>query len=106
MISDHEIIGTRVDFSYEEKIEYMYTRTIDENSLGIIIQELIGKHWETTSTDVNVVYKNFIGNISATLDEICPIHRKILKKKPWINREVTEAQKVRNIAYKKFIYTQ
>lgn len=106
ILTDHEIIGTSLSTNMaNENCEFM--RNLSKNKIEEINLELLGQQWESSSTDVNVLYSNFITNISGTVEKISP-----LQKRPgnsrilWIDNEVIQSQKERDRLYKIFKYTK
>lgn len=105
MISDHEIIGTEFTFNtVPEEPETVHKRHLRDETISEIIVELTGANWNYTSTDVNVLYADFMNVIQTAIDKVAPKenHKHKQKKYPWITDSVLQAQRMRDKAYRKF----
>lgn len=107
VISDHEIIGTELTLNEKlTKDTNTFRRKLNEEAIANLTQELVGASWNFTSTDVNVLYADFMSIILAAVDKIAPIKKISIRKYPWITDKVCEVQKDRDRAYKKFAITK
>ena len=106
-LSDHRTLAVEMTVKdIETKKKYMHVRNLNRDNIDKIIADLNMKNWDYTSTDVNVLYTNFIGNIMSSINKICPEKRILAKVTPWINKNVKQAQKERNEAYKTWELTR
>ncbi|KAK9892328.1 hypothetical protein WA026_019782 [Henosepilachna vigintioctopunctata] len=77
-------------------------RHIGQHEIFKCRQKLIFLNWEFTSTNVDVLYENFMTNITETFDPIAPpVEIKFRKRKQWIDKEVEDADQQKNNFYKK-----
>ena len=106
-LSDHEIIGVNIPFHCKvHKEQTKSIRNINDTAISFIIQELIVKDWNYTSTNVDIIYSAFIKNIQDALDKVAPIKTQLVQKHPWITTDIKQEQQNRDKAYKKFCITK
>lgn len=106
ILSDHDIIGTQIKIENDSQTEYIYRRDFSKENIDKLKVDLIGKTWETSSTDVNELYTNLIENITSSVNMICPVIEVKVNSRPWINKNVRSAQKLRDTAHKKFVISK
>lgn len=106
IISDHEIIGVNIEVNGEQQeIQPIYSRHLSEDNISNIITELVGKMWNYTAVDVDVIYADFITNIQEALNKFAPVNKIKPRKCCWITQDVKQIQKNRDRAYQKFCFT-
>ena len=72
-ISDHEIIGTECTFNnIPEEQENIHKKCLNDETISDIIVELTGANWNYTSTDVNILYTDFMNIIQTAIDKVTP----------------------------------
>lgn len=106
-ITDHEIIG--ITFRYRDVLDrdkVFYKRNFNDSSVARLIQELAGASWNYTSTDVNIVFLDFVNIIEKAVATVAPKQKCWTKKYPWITKSVKQAQCERDRIYKKFCLTR
>lgn len=109
VLADHKIIGTEICLNVDkDPVEYICIRDLCQQNIERIKQNLISKSWDYTSTNVDVIYKNLVGNIMEALNSIAPENRQVRKRNrsSWLNKDIRKAQKERDIAYRRFEYTK
>lgn len=107
MVSDHEIVGTKLSFEIiPGKIQDSCFRDLNPETMTRLTVELIGANWNYTSTDVDILYTDFISVIQSALDKTAPLRKHKSRKHPWITTAVNQAQKERDNAYRKFCLTR
>lgn len=105
-LSDHRIIGTTLEVNIEDT-EHLYIRDLSKENIEKISLDLLEKNWNYESTDVNILYVNFINNIMLSVDKIAPKkYKRIKTNKKWFNHDIKKAQMERDNAYKKFQFTK
>lgn len=106
-ISDHLIIGTNLNICVRNNIESICFRNFNKENINKIKIDLVGKNWQYDCTDLDILYDNFIHNISSSVNKICPVENKIAyKSKNWYNSKIKCAQKERDKAYTKYQMTK
>lgn len=106
-ISDHRIIGCLLQVENDvKKSEIRYKRKLNTENMNSIVAELYSVDWDYSSTDVDVLYENFMTNITRTVNMVAPLEKIETHKRPWINGLVIRARRDRDEAYKKFKITK
>ena len=107
-ISDHDIIGVKIKVDGKQQtVENTYTRNLSAQNIENIIGDLIGEAWNYTSTDVDIIYSDFIKILQKILDKWAPLKKnKKGYQHPWITKVVREAQRARDEAYRRYQFTR
>ncbi|KAK9878304.1 hypothetical protein WA026_021319 [Henosepilachna vigintioctopunctata] len=68
--------------------------------------ELIGQEWDYTTTDVNLLYRNFNDYLTKVIETIIPLKEVIFKREyQWFDNEIKRKQKERDRLYNIFKFT-
>lgn len=107
-ISDHDIIGVNIKIEDKKQTsKNTFTRNLSEQNIQNIVGDLIGEAWNYTSTDVDVVYYDFIKILQKTFDKwASPKKNEENYEHRWITRIVRDAQHARDEAYRRYQFTR
>lgn len=84
----------------------MENMKLDDETTSNLIEELTGANWNYTSTNVDIIYGDFINIIKSALEKIFPTQKVLKKQRPWFTHTILTAQKLRDNVYKKFSLTK